>query len=207
MVFVVVGAIGLVVIVIVLVYQAIVRTRRNRIAVWTETASLLGLEFEPPARFGQFKMSGYVSGFHVDVYTYTQSHGQSSSTYTSYNVRFPASLELGLKLKKEGKILGKIARFFGAQDHAIDDADFDSAFMIKGDDADGVRQFLTEERKAFIMELQNKLPSMMVHDRGISWDKGGVSKDVTLMTETVAEMTRVAFHLGGHLIDDSSLQE
>lgn len=187
--------------VVVIVIRLIIKTRRGRVVVWSEAASQLGLDFTPPSSFGKFEMTGTVAGFDVRVHTYTQSSGQSSSTFTKYAVQFPSSLALGLKLHKEGKILGKIAKFFGAQDHLMGDSSFDDNFMIKGEDAEQISEFLTPERKQELLELQQKLPAIRITDNDISWTTGGVAKDAEKIVEVVSNITRVAWHLAGHLVN------
>ena len=199
--FIVIG-VSLAIAVVVIVIRMIIKTRRGRVVVWSEAASGLGLEFTPPKKlFGKFEMTGTVAGFDVRVHTYTQSTGESSSTFTKYAVQFPSSLALGLKLHKEGKILGKIAKFFGAQDHSMGDSSFDNNFMIKGEDSEQVSEFLTPERKQELLELQQKLPAIRITDNDISWTTGGVAKDAEKIVEVVSDITRVAWHLAGHLVN------
>ena len=73
--------------------------------------------------------------------------------------------------------------------------------MIKGEDSEQVSEFLTPERKQELLELQQKLPAIRITDNDISWTTGGVAKDAEKIVEVVSDITRVAWHLAGHLVN------
>ena len=59
------------------------------------------------------KMTGVIDGYKCEVTVYTQSHGESSTTYISFFTYFPNSLDMGLKINWRGK-------FEGDDDHLTD---------------------------------------------------------------------------------------
>lgn len=58
-------------------------------------------------------MTGVIGGYKCEVTVYTQSHGESSTTYISFFTYFPNSLDMGLKINWRGK-------FEGDDDHLTD---------------------------------------------------------------------------------------
>jgi hypothetical protein len=188
-----------VLLVVVFIIRLIIRIRKKTIAAWSQAAEDLGINFNRPGTFGSYLMEGTVAGFHVKVHTYTQSSGENSKTYNQFAVRFPQSLEMGLKLSREVKFFSSIAKALGGQDIVTGDESFDSTFVIKGDNPQAIQEFLTEERKQQIQELQTTHKGMVVTDTELSWTRGGVVRKTEDLVGHVTELTRVAFVLAGHL--------
>ena len=64
--------------------------------------------------YGEKKeMTGVIDGYKCEVTVYTQSHGQSSTTYISFFTYFPNNLDMGLKINWRGQ-------FEGDDDHVTD---------------------------------------------------------------------------------------
>ena len=51
-------------------------------------------------------MAGVIDGYKCEVTVYTQSHGESSTTYISFFTYFPNNLDMGLKINWRGKFEG-----------------------------------------------------------------------------------------------------
>ena len=202
----VVLAIGGGLLTVVFIIRLIIRMRKKTIAAWSQAAEDLGINFNRPGTFGSYLMEGTVAGFHVKVHTYTQSSGENSKTYNKFAVRFPQSLEMGLKLSREVKFFSSIAKAFGGQDIVTGDESFDSTFVIKGDNPEAIQEFLTEERKQQIQELQTTHKGMVVTDTELSWTRGGVVRKTEDLVGHVTELTRVAFVLAGHLASPPAAQ-
>lgn len=74
----------------------------------------LGFRYEEETKWWKPKeMSGVIDGYKCKTRVYTQSHGESSTTYISFDVYFPNSLDMGLKINWRGK-------FEGDDDHLTD---------------------------------------------------------------------------------------
>jgi len=196
------GVLGVFIVVLVVRFWFV--ARKQAIAAWTEASGELGIPFDPASRY---LMEGNVAGYQVKVYTYTQRSGESSQTYTAFRVSFPGSLDLGLKLSRELKFFSGVAKFFGAQDITTGDPSFDDTFVIKGLDAEAVNEFLTDDRRQQLTELhqQQKGMGIVVTDTDISITSRGVVRKAELLTGQVANLTRVAFALSGHLSSSEEL--
>ena len=67
----------------------------------------LGFRYEEETKWWKPKeMSGVIDGYKCKTRVYTQSHGESSTTYISFDVYFPNSLDMGLKINWRGKFEG-----------------------------------------------------------------------------------------------------
>ena len=74
----------------------------------------LGFHYKEETKWWKKKnMSGVIDGYKCEITVYTQSHGQSSTTYISFFTYFPNSLDMGLKINWRGK-------FEGDDDHLTD---------------------------------------------------------------------------------------
>jgi hypothetical protein len=189
------------VVVVLAIIRFAIAARKKTIAAWNEAAGELGITFNTPGRFSGYLMEGNVAGYQVKVHTYTQRSGENSRTYTAFRVSFPGSLDLGIKLSRELKFFSGVAKFFGSQDITTGDLSFDETFVIKGLDAEAVNDFLNEDRRQQLAELhqQQKGMGIVVTDTDISVTTRGVVRKVEAITGQVANLTRVAFALSGHL--------
>ena len=67
----------------------------------------LGFHYEEETKWWRKKkMTGVIDGYKCEVTVYTQSHGESSTTYISFFTYFPNSLDMGLKINWRGKFEG-----------------------------------------------------------------------------------------------------
>jgi hypothetical protein len=144
------------------------RTKTN--AAWEQAATELGLDFAPVTRiFGKYKMSGIIGKqLSCSVWAYTEPNGQSSTTYMNYDVRFSQPLNLGLVVKREGSILGKITKFADKQDIHTHNPVFDREFTVKGTDEDKVKEFLTPHIQSKFLEVRNVLKNLEVSDDSVN---------------------------------------
>ena len=140
------------------------RTKTN--AAWKQAATELGLDFTPVTRiFGKYRMSGVIGKqLSCSVWAHTESQGERSTTYMNYDVSFSQPLNLGLVVKREGAILGKIAKLSGKQDIHTNNHAFDSAFTIKGADEYKVKEFLTPHIQSKLLEARNVLNNLELSD-------------------------------------------
>ena len=142
------------------------RTKTN--AAWEQAATELGINFTPPGIFGKFTMSGMIGQqLSCTVWAHTESRGNGSTTFMNYDVRFSQPLNLGLVVKREGAILGKIAKLSGKQDIQTNNHAFDMAFTIKGTDEYKVKEFLTPHIQSKLLEARNVLNNLVVSDDSV----------------------------------------
>ncbi len=142
------------------------RTKTND--AWKQAATELGFNFTPPGIFGKYTMSGMIGQqLSCTVWAHTEPQGKSSTTYMNYDVRFFQPLNLGLVVKREGAILGKIAKLSGKQDIHTNNHAFDRAFTIKGTDEYKVKEFLTPHIQSKLLEARNVLNNLVVSDDSV----------------------------------------
>ena len=142
------------------------RTKTND--AWKQAATELGFNFTPPGIFGKYTMSGMIGQqLSCTVWAHTEPQGKSSTTYMNYDVRFSQPLNLGLVVKREGSILGKIAKLSGKQDIHTNNHAFDMAFTIKGTDEYKVKEFLTPHIQSKLLEARNVLNNLVVSDDSV----------------------------------------
>ena len=142
------------------------RTKTND--AWKQAATELGFNFTPPGIFGKYTMSGMIGQqLSCTVWAHTEPQGKSSTTYMNYDVRFSQPLNLGLVVKREGAILGKIAKLSGKQDIQTNNHAFDMAFTIKGTDEYKVKEFLTPHIQSKLLEARNVLNNLVVSDDSV----------------------------------------
>ena len=142
------------------------RTKTND--AWKQAATELGFNFTPPGIFGKYTMSGVIGQqLSCTVWAHTEPQGNRSTTYMNYDVRFSQPLNLGLVVKREGAILGKIAKLSGKQDIQTNNHAFDKAFTIKGTDEYKVKEFLTPHIQSKLLEARNVLNNLVVSDDSV----------------------------------------
>ena len=63
--------------------------------------------YSPPESIFKKKItSGIIDGYKCEIIVYTQSHGESSTTYISFFTYFPESLNMGIKINWKGELEG-----------------------------------------------------------------------------------------------------
>ena len=145
------------------------RTKTN--AAWKQAATELGLDFTPVTRmFGKYRMSGVIGKqLSCSVWAYTKPNGQGGyTTFMNYDVRFSQPLNLGLVVKREGSILGKITKFADKQDIHTDNPVFDKEFTVKGTDEYKVKELLTPNIQSKLLEVNNVLKKVVVSDDSVN---------------------------------------
>jgi hypothetical protein len=193
------------------VFGLVARARKKSDAAWSQAADELGITFTPPPPRGLYGhlMEGLVEGFHVKVHNQTHLPGRPVDVhiFTEFRVSFPAPLELGLSLSCEGGLFENLSKKLGAQDIITGDQAFDDAFLIKGTDEDSVIEFLGEERRKQLLELNQTLTDIVVTDGELFWVIDGVVNDTETLVGHISELTRVAFILAGHLATSSEAEQ
>ena len=191
-----------VVFMVAIIYFAAAR-RKKIIAAWAAAAEELGITFRPPTpkkdmpKWLSYRtnvvITGKVAGFHVKVHNKSgqkTSSNRQPDNYTVACVTFPMSLDLGLSISRQSKLFGA-----GDQDITTGDEAFDKTFAIYGSDAEAVSDFLTDDRRQQLTELNQgqKGLGVEVTDTTISISSIGVVHKAKVLTDRVTSLTRVAF--------------
>jgi hypothetical protein len=163
---------------------------------WLWAAQELGLRFEPGGMFAGSTISGIVEGNMVVVDTYSQSTGNSSQTYTRYEIRYARSLHLGMKLTRQSAMSG-VAKIFGAEDVEVGDRVFDDQVMVKVRDKQQFQQYLTRERRKAITHGLSQWPSLKIEDDALRTSTAGMEKDPAKLVRTVKQLLALAETVSG----------
>ncbi len=159
---------------------------------WLWAAQELGLRLEEGGIFSGNKISGIIQGVGlVVVDTYSQSSGNTSTTYTRYVVRYERDLRMGMKLTKQGAMSG-VVKMFGAQDVDVGDKVFDDQVMVKVNSRRGFQQFLTRERRRAITDAFLSWPQLKIEDDALQASTSGLERDPAKLVGTVRELVELA---------------
>ena len=177
--------------------------KRNELmnSIWMNSANQLGLTMDLAKKYSR-NMYGAINGLACRVYTHTVTHGSSSNRrtveYTNFEVSFPQSLNMGLILKREVAMLGKLAKMMGNQDIQTGDPAFDACFTIKGMNEQQVRTFLTNERRQSIMHLRQSIEDLQISDLGVSWMIGSTTFDPNTIPFYLNQFVQLAHAIYPH---------
>lgn len=114
---------------------------------------------------GQYVKGGFLKGDKVLIHhgqwtitldTFTESSGDSSSTYT--RLRAPYINKDGFRFTIYRKsIFSGLGKLLGMQDVEIGDPEFDEAFIIKGNDEAKLRALFANERIRRLIQMQPRI--------------------------------------------------
>jgi len=170
---------------------AIIAFFRTRATAWAEAAKRLRLSYQPGNLIQSPTIRGRLKGFAVEVWVTGQ--GGKHNT-TRYKVTFPA-LGLGLVVRRESFIDLALDRPY----IQVDDAEFDSLYLIQGDEPNHVRAYLSEARRESIDLVLSRHAKCRIGDDEIQHKSRGVERD----TEEIVSVVRNLVGLAAVLTDDS----
>ncbi len=162
---------------------------------WTEAAGRMKLRYSRKGPFGARRLSGDVDGYRVLVKTRKRSTGNSSTTYTHYELHF-GTVGFDYKLKR-AKSLSGVAKFFGAQDIEVGSEEFDRAVVVQSDKPKRVRHLLTPERQKAVLQLLLTYPGTVVKNGEIEWEEKGLATSAAKLEGVLRRFVRVARTLEG----------
>jgi len=117
--------------------------------IWSGISQQIGGEFIEGGFWEKDKLLFKHGEWEILLDTYTVSNGKSSSTYTRMRAPFFNKDGLYFKIYREG-IFSSIGKFFGMQDIQIGDPFFDKHFVIKGNNEEKIKLFLSSKLKVLI---------------------------------------------------------
>lgn len=136
---------------VVVVGAAINSGRRER---WQRIAEHLGLRYSRGRMGTAGEMDGTLRGLQVRVWCVDRGTSDSTDYRTCVETLQPHGLGLGLKLLPEG-LMRSVGKLLGGQDIQVGDHRFDSAFIVRGQDADAVRRFCTPEVREALLRYKD----------------------------------------------------
>lgn len=172
---------------------------------WRRAAQTIGATFQPGGFFSHQSMRGRIYGLPFVLETFTRGSGRNSSTWTRLRVHYPAPLDLGLRITREG-FWSFVSKLFGAQDVEVGDPAFDSMALIKSNSPARTREWLTPARRLRIARLLDSYPNVEIGDSAVEWAQRGVLRKADRIVGLVKALVRVARHAGVDLEDDQELE-
>jgi hypothetical protein len=153
-------------------------------------AQRLGLQLEAGSLFSNPKLNGSLNGIPLRVDSFSRRHGNQSTTYTRYQVRYP-SAGFDFTLRREGG-LTKIGHFFGIRDVEVGDPAFDDAFKIQTDDPNRLRLLLTPSVRSGLFRLMASFPPVVVSEDHIGMELPRLEKNPEKLESVIRRLVGTA---------------
>lgn len=145
--------------------------------IWGQVADEIGGQYVDNG-FWKGDVLRYQSGeWEIILDTYTQSNGESSTTYTRMRAPFVNKDNLHFRIFPK-HIFSGIGKFFGAQDIEIGDPYFDEKYIIKGNSEERLRELLQDSRLKEYIDLQPRISFYIEKKTGFFTKKYPTGVDV-----------------------------
>jgi hypothetical protein len=182
--------IAIVFLLIVLIGYLAWKSHQRTVETWRRVAQHLGLSVEVRSGWSRPTISGTLNGLPVRIDTYTQRSGNSSTTYTRYQVRYKP-LGFNFRLKREGG-LSFIGKLFGIEDVQVGDPVFDGAFKIKTSNQARLLEVLTPSVRSGLFRLMASYPGAVIEDDNIKVVKAKWESNGEVLTSTTQRLVATA---------------
>ncbi len=180
----------IIIVAVVLIMYVAYRSHQQTVATWQTTARRLGLHVEGGSGISRPTISGKLNGLPVRIDTYTQRSGNSSTTYTRYQVQYP-SVGFDLTMKREGG-LSFIGKLFGIEDVQIGDPVFDGAFKIKTSDRNRLLTLLTPSVRNGLFRLMASYPTTVISENHMGLSVRKFESDGDRLASTIQRLVATA---------------
>lgn len=124
--------------------------------IWREFATEIEASFIEGGVFKANKIESKFENWTITIDTYTQSSGNTASTYTRLRAPYKEIQKLDFKIYKSG-IFSGLGKALGMQDVRIGDHEFDENFIVKASDDEKLRQLLQLDKLRGLINLENKI--------------------------------------------------
>lgn len=166
------------------------KSHQRTVATWRGVAGRLGLQIAGGSGLSRPTISGKLNGLPVRIDTYTQRSGNSSTTYTRYQVQYPP-LGFDLSLKREGG-LSFIGKLFGIEDVQVGDPVFDGAFKVKTSDRNRLLALLTPSVRQGLFRLMASQPTTVITENHIGLTVRKFESSGERLTSTIQRLVATA---------------
>ncbi len=133
--------------------------------VWSQLSEFIGADYVDGGFFGKNKVVVHVKEWTITLDTYTVSTGKSSVTYTRMRAPYINKDGLYFKIYKAG-IFSDLGRLLGMQDIQIGFDEFDTDYVIKGNNDDKIRELFSKTNIRSLIELQPRFSLQIKDDEG-----------------------------------------
>lgn len=184
------GFIPIIFIIIGVVMFLAYRSHQNTVETWRRVAGKLGLSIVSKSGFSRPVITGNLNGLPVKIDTYTQRSGNSSTTYTRYQVQYP-SAGFDFTLKREGG-LSFIGKIFGIEDVQVGDPVFDGAFKIKTSDRQRLTALLTPSVRNGLFRLMASYPTAVISEHHIGMTRAKFENNGERLASSIQRLVATA---------------
>lgn len=181
----------IVVVVAIVVVGILLLTKGQQDAAWKRLATDIGAEFIKGGWLRSSKVQAQVKQRTVTLDTYTVRHGKSSSTYTRLSSPLQNRDGFEFTVSREG-LMGKLGKALGSQDVEIGISDFDSDFLVQGNNENKSRTLFADAKIRELIQGQRSIRLGLKGDE-LHFQAPGVIKDVPRL--------KSLFELFGALLD------
>jgi hypothetical protein len=178
--------------------------------IWRQLCDQIGGDFVQGGVFKGSKVQVHHQHWTITLDTYTESSGETSSTYTRMRATYVNKDGFRFTVYRKG-FFSDLGKKLGMQDIEIGEPKFDDAFIIQGNDEHNLRKLFGDRKIRQLIEQQPKIFLAVRDDEG--WFKarfpegvdelyfrvGGVVKDVERLEalyEVFAEVLNHLCHIG-----------
>lgn len=134
--------------------------------VWRQLAQEIHADFVEGGFWRGSKVQAHVGPWIVTLDTYIVSDGHSSHTYTQMRAPYVNPDGFRFTIHRKG-FLSELGKLFGMQDIEVGDAEFDEAFIIKGNDEGKVRELFADAKLRALISAQRTLRLEVKDDEGL----------------------------------------
>jgi hypothetical protein len=113
--------------------------------VWRQLSEEIGAEFVEGGFWKGSKVRAHVGPWTITLDTYTDSSGESSTTYTRMRAPYINAEGFRFTIYRKG-FFSNLGKLLGMQDIEVGDPEFDEAFIIKGNDESKVASLLSNRK-------------------------------------------------------------
>ncbi len=124
--------------------------------VWRRLSQEIGAEFVSGGFWKGDKVQMHVKDWTITLDTYTESHGESSFTYTRMRAPYINREGFQFTIYRKG-IFSGLGKLLGMQDIEVGDPDFDEEFIIKGNDEFKVRDLCANPQIRQMIKAQPEI--------------------------------------------------
>lgn len=174
---------------------------QQRIAVWTEVASRMKLDFDG------LRMSGAIGEINLEIYTETRGSGKSKHHYTVFVAGLDRKVPAGLRITYEGVFL-KIGKVVGMQDIQLDLPGIDEKLMVRGSNEDEVRRWArrVDVSRGLTDLIELSSATFEVNEDSLVLEASGKLADPEVIEMLIEKLVHIARALVGRgygaLLDD-----
>ncbi len=172
---------------------------------WEEAAAQLGLEYRR-GTWGVGEMAGTVRGISVSVSIFRRGNGDSSSSWTRYQLGFPSGGP-SVSMEPESFLSGwKALIGMKGQDIVVGDPAFDKAVIVRGEDPDQVKRFLSPARRMAALTVFDAFSFGQLSENHISAETRGVEASSERIVHSVQRLIDIAMVVSAPNEVDLALQ-